>query len=152
MESEVTSPNLLLLIRERIEMTDETIRTIAVALITSIPPTLVACASLYQSIKNGVKADTAAKEAARAVVRAEDVSTKADVIHEATLAIREQTDGINSRLSADNTALRSMVSSLEKQVVALATAITPREAVALPPEQVADLVTKHPELDRRKSK
>ena len=80
-------------------MTDATIVALATALLTAIPPTLVAYAALQQGRRNGEDVKTTAQ--------------KADVIIEKAVGIQKQTDGVNSNLTQALAVANQKIQGLE---------------------------------------
>jgi len=103
--------------------------TIVTAVLAAIPATLLALATLRQSIKNSVKADelnakadTANIKSEQAVVKVEELSTKADDLSVKTAEIHVLANDNYARMQAQNKELTDRIIGLEKALAVLATA------------------------------
>jgi ABC-type transporter Mla subunit MlaD len=103
-------------------MTDATVATIVVAIMTALPPTLVALAGLRQGKKTEAKQDVVVEKVDQAAALAETAAAQSTVavqqvseVHSATKAltqqsgqIMEQTNGHLARLVAEIKQLRAL--------------------------------------------
>lgn len=107
-------------------MTEPSTATVLIAAITTVPPTLVALASLLQGRRNGAKADAISAKADAIGVKTDAAEQKVAAVHIATESlgkqateIKKQTDGQLSTLiervkeeHEENQQLREMITQL----------------------------------------
>jgi len=144
-------------------MTDATIQAIVVAIVTALPPTIVAWGALRQGQSNGrkvdqvatsadvaaVKADKAASSANAAAVKAEEVHTATQGIAAKSDQIAAQTNGHLTKLTDEVNKLMARNEGLEKTVTTLVNILTAarvleasterKESITVPAVRTEDL-------------
>jgi len=144
-------------------MTDATIQAIVVAIVTALPPTIVAWGALRQGQSNGrkvdqvatsadvaaVKADKAASSANAAAIKAEEVHTATQGIAAKSDQIAAQTNGHLTKLTDEVNKLMARNEGLEKTVTTLVNILTAsrvleanaerKESITVPAVRTEDL-------------